>query len=78
MTILLAIAVFWRRRARFRVGVALVAAATVACGGCQTLFPAALPGGLAFTEDARIAKRAKSDAFPSPADVGLSMPTSVP
>jgi hypothetical protein len=49
-----------------------------ACCGCQAIFPAALPGALAWSEDARIEKRAKADSFPSPADVGLTQPTSVP
>lgn len=56
--------------------VALVGA--VSCCGCQTMFPAALPGGLAWSENARIEKRAKADSFPSPADVGLTEPTPVP
>jgi hypothetical protein len=45
------------------------------CGGCQTLFPSTLPGGLALTEDARIAKQARAESFPSPADVGLTPAT---
>ena len=48
------------------------------CCGCQAMFPAAMPGGLAWSEDARIEKKAKADSFPSPADVGLTQPTSVP
>ncbi len=68
-----------RSVARPRVGAAILVAAMAACVGCQTLLPSALPGGgFALTEDARIAQKAKSDAFPSPADVGLTEPTSVP
>jgi hypothetical protein len=55
---------------------AIVAAALAACGGCQVLVPNGLPRSLAFSEDARIAKQAKADSFPTPADVGLA-PTSV-
>jgi hypothetical protein len=54
---------------------ALAIGVVAACVGCQS----ALPGGaFALTEDARIAQRAKADSFPSPADVGLAEPTSVP
>lgn len=49
--------------------------ATVTCTGCQAMFPA-LPGGMTFNEEQRIAKKAKGDSFPSPADVGLT--TAVP
>jgi hypothetical protein len=41
-------------------------------GGCQAIVPSALGGKLALTEDARIAKQAKADSFPSPSDVGLT------
>jgi hypothetical protein len=37
-----------------------------------------LPGSMSWKEEAKIAKKAKSDTFPSPADVGLTAPTSVP
>ena len=50
---------------------ALGLAALMACSGCQALVPSALPSGLALGEDARIARQAKADSFPSPADVGL-------
>jgi hypothetical protein len=51
----------------------LVAAlALAACCGCQVLIPDGLPGGFGLSEDARIAKQAKADSFPSPADVGLT------
>lgn len=55
---------------------ALISLALVS--GCQALVPSALPGGFALTEDARIAKQAKVDSFPTPADVGLAAATSVP
>jgi hypothetical protein len=48
-------------------GVALVLAGS----GCQAIVPSALGGKLALSEDARIAKQAKADSFPSPSDVGL-------
>jgi hypothetical protein len=41
-------------------------------GGCQAIVPSALGGKLALTEDARIAKQAKAESFPSPSDVGLT------
>jgi hypothetical protein len=49
------------------VGVALLLAGP----GCQSIVPSALGGKLALSEDARIAKQAKADSFPSPSDVGL-------
>jgi hypothetical protein len=49
----------------------LILATLACCSGCQMLFPSALPGGLALTEDARIAKQARAESFPTPADVGL-------
>jgi hypothetical protein len=47
-------------------------------GGCQSVFPTGLPSTWKVGEEARIAKQAKADSFPSPADVGLGEPTSVP
>ena len=66
-----------RQRAKFahrRSRPILLLIGALACCGCQ----AALPGGFVWSEDARIEKKAKADAFPSPADVGLTEPTSVP
>ncbi len=56
--------------------IALVAA--LACTGCQSILPTALPTSFALREDAKIAKQAKADGFPSPSDVGLTAPTAVP
>lgn len=57
-----------RRRDRWTpLGILLLAA----MAGCQAIVPSALGGKLALSEDARIAKQAKADAFPSPSDVGL-------
>jgi hypothetical protein len=47
-------------------------AALLAVSGCQAIVPSALGGKLALNEDARIAKQAKADSFPTPADVGLT------
>jgi hypothetical protein len=44
----------------------------VTSSGCQAIVPSALGGKLALSEDARIAKQAKADSFPSPSDVGLT------
>jgi hypothetical protein len=49
--------------------------ALLACGGCQSLVTSALPGRFALGEDARIAKQARADSFPSPADVGIESAT---
>lgn len=49
----------------------LGAALALAITGCQAIVPSALGGKLALSEDARIAKQAKADSFPSPSDVGL-------
>lgn len=46
--------------------------------GCQSAVPRSLPGMFGGGDHARIAKLAKSDPFPSPADVGLNAPTDVP
>jgi hypothetical protein len=52
--------------------------AALVMSGCQAAFPRALPGRWSLSEDARIAKQAKADSFPRPADVGLEEPTSTP
>jgi hypothetical protein len=56
----------------------LVITGATLCGGCQAMIPAAMPSVFAAREDARIAKLAARDSFPSPADVGLTTPTPVP
>jgi hypothetical protein len=66
-----------RRTAKRALWLALVTS-LAAFNGCQALVPSALPGGFAVTKDARIAKQAKVDSFPTPADVGLASATSVP
>ncbi|HYO24629.1 MAG TPA: hypothetical protein VEQ85_06725 [Lacipirellulaceae bacterium] len=72
MTFLCALALCRLHRAGPRVWAALFVGVAVACStGCQALLPAALPGGFALNEEARIAKKARGDSFPSPADVGL-------
>lgn len=65
-------------RSWLRCGTALVMITGVASVGCQTVFPGAAPGTFAMGEDRRIAKQAAAEKFPSPADVGLKTPTSVP
>jgi hypothetical protein len=56
-----------RRGARPRSGALLLLIGVALCG-CQS----ALPRGLALGEDAKIAKQAKADGFPSPGEVGLT------
>jgi hypothetical protein len=74
MTLLCALAICRLRRRRPHLTALGMALVIVAASGCQ----ATLPGGLSWNEEAKIAKRAQSDSFPSPADVGLTAPTSVP
>lgn len=50
----------------------LAMAGLLVTSGCQAIVPSALGGKLALSEDARIAKQAKADSFPSPSDVGLT------
>jgi hypothetical protein len=50
----------------------LGAALVLISAGCQAIVPSAFGGKLALSEDARIAKQAKADSFPTPADVGLT------
>jgi len=57
-------------------GVALLA--SVVAVGCQTAVPRDLAGMKSVREEQKIVKLAKRDPFPSPADVGLDAPTSVP
>jgi hypothetical protein len=64
---------FFRRSRR-----ALLAFAAVACAGCQAFAPGALPGAFASRDEKAIVKLAEHDPFPSPGDVGLKQPTSVP
>jgi hypothetical protein len=67
-----------RSRLRYRAGVR----ATIGVGllfamsGCQALVPTALPTRFGLGEDAKIAKQAKAESFPSPADVGLATASS--
>lgn len=49
-----------------------------ACAGCGNIFRGAMPGSFARRDDQRIAKQAAAEKFPSPADVGLPPPSSVP
>jgi hypothetical protein len=74
MTLLCALAIYRLRRRRPHLTALGLALVIVASSGCQ----ATLPGSMSWNEEAKIAKRAKSDTFPSPADVGLTAPTSVP
>lgn len=66
------------RRRWVRSSAALAMVVGSASVGCQTFFPGAAPGSFALGEDRRIAKQAAAEKFPSPADVGLKTPTSVP
>ena len=56
----------------------LLIIAAVACMGCQTAVPNDWPGMKSVREEQKILKLAKRDPFPSPKDVGLDAPTSVP
>jgi hypothetical protein len=66
------------RRRWLHFGAPLAIIAGSASVGCQTVFPGAAPGSFALGEDRRIAKQAAAEKFPSPADVGIETPTSVP
>jgi hypothetical protein len=74
MTLLCALAICRLRRRRPHLTALGMALVIVASSGCQSM----LPGSMSWKEEAKIAKKAKSDTFPSPADVGLTAPTSVP
>lgn len=62
---------------RGRAGIALILA-VVACVGCQAAVPNDWAGMKSIREEQKILKLAKRDPFPSPADVGLDSPTTVP
>jgi hypothetical protein len=74
MTLLCALAICRLRRRRPHLTALGMALLIVASSGCQ----ATLPGSMSWNEESKIEKRAKSEKFPSPADVGLTAPTSVP
>ncbi len=62
---------------RFACGPAVVGLGLlVATNGCQALVPSALPTTFGLGDDTKIAKQAKADSFPSPADVGLATASS--
>jgi hypothetical protein len=63
-----------RHRARGRATITL--GLLLAMSGCQALVPTALPTTFGLGENAKIAKQAKADSFPSPADVGLTTASS--
>jgi hypothetical protein len=50
----------------------LLLIAAVACCGCQSVIPSAMPRSFASRQEKKIAKLAAADPFPSPADVGLA------
>jgi hypothetical protein len=66
------------RRPVVRAGACLLTLCGVACAGCQAIVPSAVPGALAWREDAKIAAKAKAEGFPTPADVGLTSPNETP
>ena len=55
-----------------------LALGTGAWAGCQSFAPADITGLTVSKEEKQILKLAKADPFPSPADVGLELPTSTP
>ena len=64
--------------ARSRGAWLLLVVAAVACIGCQAVAPQDWSGLKSAREEQKILKLAKRDPFPSPADVGLDSPTTVP
>jgi hypothetical protein len=46
--------------------------------GCQAVAPGSLAALTTSGQEKKILKQAEVDPFPSPADVGLSAPTSTP
>jgi hypothetical protein len=55
----------------------LTLAATLSAG-CQAFAPGSLAALTPLGQEKKILKQAEVDPFPSPADVGLSSPTSTP
>ena len=73
-----AVANFRLRRMRRRLASVFALVVVGACIGCGSIFRGAMPSSFARRDDQRIAKQAAAEKFPSPADVGLTTPSSVP